>query len=136
MKGAYYIYSLSCDECIFYIGKTKNLLARYNAHLNSYRKAAPITPVAEHIKRLVENSKIIEIRVIACLPDEVAAKKEKEIITILSRGGHKLFNTHHSDYRWLDKPWPSSISREEITNKIKNMQATALDAYAWNNRIF
>jgi predicted GIY-YIG superfamily endonuclease len=132
----YFVYSLSCNECVFYIGKTKNLLSRYNAHLNSYKKSGCLTPVATHIKYLLENSNTIEIRVIACLPKDQAAKKEKEIIAVLSRGGHKLFNDHHSDYRWIAKPWPQSITREEITTKIKHIQETALDVYTWNNRIF
>jgi len=134
--AGYFIYSLSCNECVFYIGKTKNLLTRYNAHLNSYKRPGRLTPIATHIKYLVEKAFIIEIRVIACLPKEQAAKKEKEIIAVLSRGGHKIFNDHHTDYRWLAKPWSQSITREEITIKIKHIQATALDAYTWNNRIF
>lgn len=133
---AYYIYSLLCDECVFYIGKTKDLLTRYNAHLNSFKKSGKLTPVSSHIKLLIDAGKLIEIKIIACLPKEKAEQKEKEIITVLSRGGHKLFNGHYSDYRWIAKPWHNSITREEITNKIKHMQASALDAYAWNNRIF
>lgn len=127
----YYVYSLVVDGSVFYIGKSKELSARYAAHLNSYKKAHP-TPVSIYISKLLKLGKCPEMRIIAYLPEREAAQKEIDLISLFIRAGQDIVNGTHC---WMKQHSPDKIpvipTKRNMIKWLKYRQGEIAYMAAW-----
>lgn len=114
--GYFFVYALSHEDCIFYIGCTKNIKRRYLTHLNPKN----IGPMAQFIQSILSKGEIPTLKVITYCPRLEAHSVEEVLIKCLNIGGHKLYNTQHCKPRKIDK-WNNK--KEAIKNLI-NTQNT------------
>lgn len=121
-----YVYSLSCDGNVFYIGVTKNMLVRYKQHLAAWR----------YIRQLLADNKVVHINHIAYLPNEEAKKKEKELIYSLTKMGQKLLN-NTSSWRagWDFHQRPFNVSVKEMQAFIDFKQKIIAYTYAYHHNL-
>jgi predicted GIY-YIG superfamily endonuclease len=84
-----FVYSLSCEGNVFYIGRTKQLARRYKRHLAGYE----CLPVHKHIKELIKQGKVIKMHMLEYLPRPQAIRKESDTMYLLTKAGHKLCNS-------------------------------------------
>lgn len=132
IPGMYFVYSLSCDFNVFYIGMTGDLATRYKSHLQSH-KYKQASPAAKHIGNLLAEKKQIKLTIIAHLPREAAEKKEKEAIYLFSSAGHKIYNEQHTLFRYWDRKWPQDVTTKQIIKHLKYLQYSQEDTYCCLN---
>lgn len=134
ISGMYFVYSLTCDNSVFYIGMTNNLAARYSSHLNSHRAKRP-TAVATHIGHLLSINKVIKLIIIDYLPREEAEKKERDIIYLFSCAGHFILNEQHTLFKFRNHNKWDFENKKAIINHLKYRQYLKEDTYCCLNNI-
>jgi predicted GIY-YIG superfamily endonuclease len=116
-----FIYSLSCEGNVFYIGRTKHLAKRYKKHLS----CSECLPVHKYISELIKADKTILMNMLYYLPYKEAVRKEMEVIHLFSKAGHKLCNTtgtHVDSWSWVKKP--ININDRTMTEYLKELQTS------------
>ena len=84
-----FVYSLVDHGRIFYVGSSKNVYKRLQAHCSLDWGLE----VQHYIQTLFAKGVFPEVRVLYYLPKEEALKKEAEIISLFSHCGHQLCNS-------------------------------------------
>lgn len=124
----YFIYSLSCEGQIYYIGKTKDLATRYSSHLSTNEALN----VSKYTAQLKSEGKQIMMNYIAYLPAKEAGEKEMKLILDLTKAGQKLQN---SVFVWQfhkhDKI-PPNLSRKDMMKFLRFIQGSKEYAHAYN----
>ena len=87
----YFVYCLSHNGNIFYIGRTKNVLSRYKSHLNNKRPSH----LRDYIKSILEAGELPTLTVITYQRYIEAESVEETLIKCMSIGGQRLFNCQH-----------------------------------------
>src|ERR1700761_8010891 len=122
IEGYEFVYALSSNGQVFYIGRTKDVCTRYDQHLSSGKH--PKTRVARYISILMAFGHIPIIRIIDYLPADEAQKSEDNLICSLKRSGQDLLNGSsrvESQYfnRW--PKWapicPSKLEMRQVINE-------------------
>lgn|SRR5574341_1116310 len=132
IPGMYFVYSLSCEGYVFYIGMTNDLATRYKSHLCSKNN----TRVSKHIQILNEANKIIHLTIIAHLPRSEAQKREQETIYLFSQAGHCILNDQHKYFRLLDhRTTTKATTKQEIINRLKRIQHLDEHTYCCLNHL-
>src|SRR6185503_8739197 len=132
LPDMYFIYSLSCEDSIFYIGKTKNLAQRYIGHLSCDGS----TNVGRHISKLMAEGKKIVIKYIDYLPDRKAWEREMQLISDLTRGGQILFNSVFTWHPcWDHDKVPNNLSKKQMIIFLKYQQQVKEYNHAFNNNM-
>lgn len=116
-----FIYSLSNDNCVFYIGCTKDISKRYLEHCKS------TSDVGNYIQHMFVNNKWPKITIIDYLPDDKASFKEAELITLFISCGHYLCNGTHNTYNTSIKPEKPAFRlkkriKSEFIDSLKELQ--------------
>lgn len=134
MPNMYFIYSLSCEGQIFYIGKTKNMAARYIAHLSAH----PLTTVGKHINTLLAAGKAIKMHQIDYLAEKEAWEREREMKLIydLSKAGQSICNyVFKYNPGWDHDKIPDNLPKKQMIKFIKYMQGMREYMYAYHNKL-
>ena len=90
-KGLYFVYCLSHNGNIFYVGMTKNVLSRYKTHLSNTRPS----PLRDYIKSILEAGELPTLTVVTYQRYIEAESIEATLIKCMSIGGQRLFNCQH-----------------------------------------
>jgi len=109
LDNMYFVYSLLIEEHVFYIGKCKNLAARYAAHISKAQRGGyEDHATTAFIRKLLLAGKCPLIKGIEYLPSNEAVILERHLIQIFTQAGHKLTNSngvckftadwHHHDF--------------------------------------
>lgn len=113
-EGYYFVYTLSYNGNIFYIGCCKDIVKRYTQHLNNKKGN-----LAAYITSIKETGNLPELNVITFRPQIEAHSVEETLIKCVSVGGHKLFNVQH--YRYEPKK-EYSKSKKQACQLLKQEQ--------------
>ena len=84
-----YVYSLSHNNAVFYIGCAKDLKERYKGHV--YHRQP--TEVSKYIFSLLDSGEYPQMNIMYYLPEEEAFKKESELIELFAKSGQYLLNS-------------------------------------------
>lgn len=133
IKNMSFVYSLSCDNSVFYIGMTKDIAVRYLAHINSHKGRKP-SPVAKHIGLLLENNKQIALNIISYLPTDKASKKEADLIHDFTCAGHHILNEQHALFSYKTR-WRECKSIKETVSYLKLLQYLKEDTHCCLNHL-
>ncbi len=119
LPNMYFVYSLSFEGDVFYIGKCKDLAARYAAHMGT-SKYPEGYPTGAKIATIIKSGGCPEIRIIDYLEAEQAIKRENELISLFFKAGQSLTNVN-------GKPWRGlfDIERFDFHRTPKNMKKFA-----------
>lgn len=97
IDGYYFVYTLSYDGNVFYIGCCKDIVKRYAQHINKKDGA-----MAEYITGIKAKGHLPDLNIITFRPELESRSVEESLIKCISIGGHRLFNLVH--YRPANKP--------------------------------
>ena len=130
-----FIYSLCYNNQVFYVGCSANLVARYRAHLNSYKsKLYGKTKTAQFIKAIIERGEFPTIQIIDYLPMSKSWIREAEIISVFSQAGQPLTNHVHSGYRsWAPSRIPEVKTRKIMIKIVRYKQMAFIHQWAQQN---
>ena len=95
-----FVYSLSHNGQVFYIGCTKDIHKRYKQHIKHTWQP---TANAKYIADLLQQGIFPEINIIDYLPECEAMVKEIVLIKMFNKAGQKLTN-YQNTYGWHTKP--------------------------------
>jgi len=117
IKGYEFIYALSSNGQVFYIGRTKDVCKRYDQHLLSGK--SPKTRVARYISILVAFGHTPIIRIIDYLPAKEAKESEDNLICSLKIAGQDILNgSSRVESQYFNK-WPKWASAAPSTTEMK-----------------
>lgn len=85
-----FIYSLSHNNVIFYIGKSCNPHARYRLHIASAKHKK--TDTAKKICEIIDSGEYPSLNILKYLNEDMAANMEIFLITSIHASGQKLTN--------------------------------------------
>lgn len=88
IDGFCFVYTLSHNGTIFYVGKTKNVAVRYGLHLNNRKDCE----LVKHIQGIIQIGELPKLCIITYCPDLEAWDVEHTLITCLTIGGQLLLN--------------------------------------------
>lgn len=116
-----FVYSLSNDNCVFYIGCTRDISKRYKEHCQSHND------VGNYIQYMFICNKWPAITIIDYLPDDKAYFKEAELINLFISCGHYLCNGTHNTYNTSIKPEKPAFRlkkkiKKEVIASLKELQ--------------
>lgn len=95
IDNMYFIYSLLVDGQVFYIGKCKNLAARYSAHTSkALRKGHCDNAITARLREILAQGKCPIIKAIDYLPLKEALEREKELIQTFYAAGQRIANSN------------------------------------------
>lgn len=95
LDNMYFVYSLSIDGHVFYIGKCKNLAARYSAHISKAKRIGyDDVAIIQTIRKILASGRLPLITAIYYLTLTDALNKEKELIQLFSICAHQLSNNN------------------------------------------
>ena len=118
-KNMSFVYALSYNENVFYIGITCNLKRRYKTHINKYTGL----PVSVYIQELITRGNVPIMKPLCYLPKAQAHIKESEIIRLFTKSGHKLLNDLHLYIpQWKYERLPQIINKSNMINYLEEFQ--------------
>ena len=112
MKELYFVYTLSYEGNIFYVGCTKDVVTRYKMHVN--RKGD--FQIVEYIKTILDKGHFPTLSIITYQEKQYANSVEETLIKCMSIGGQRLFNCQH--YRFEEVATPTNKK-----SKVKSIKA-------------
>lgn len=92
-----YIYTLSLDGLVFYIGQTSDPLARYNQHYHDCLSRAYY--IARYC--LCHHNKAIEMDILCVVSSREVLIKEREYIESFSKKYHLINNDNYDRWRLM-----------------------------------
>lgn len=126
IEGFYFVYTLSYNDHVFYIGCCQDVVRRYSQHLNKKNG-----PMASHINTIKNKGHLPTLNIITFRPEIEARSVEEALIKCLSIGGHKLFNNQH--YRFVDKPILNKGKKEACKILSKEQEYFRTIAQSWHS---
>ena len=112
-----FIYSLSYNGQVFYVGATQNLYIRYNQHL---RTGKSTTKTSLFIKTILDAGHTPIINIIDRLPYCDAIIMEEKIIRAFVLSGQPITNRQ---FGWrIGKPIPTDITPKQMASLINDEQ--------------
>ncbi len=114
-KMRYFIYTLSYNGNVFYVGKTNDICRRFSMHITSKKNF----PLNIHIRSIISQGYLPILNIITYQPNPYAARLERLLIQSLSNGGQKLFNTQN--YRGI-RELPDHSDLKAIRKSIRDKQ--------------
>jgi hypothetical protein len=132
IDGMCFVYALSYNGNVFYIGKAQDLAVRYKSHLRGYR----CLHVHYYIKQILSMGDVPIMKPVSYLPIKDATKKEIELINLFSMAGHELLNETNL-YRpaWPHQHLPLHINKQSILSYLKEYQKSKEDIHAYWKKI-
>ena len=115
----YFVYTLSYEDKIFYVGLTKSPARRYAEHVNNKDKC----PVANYIRDILNSGNWPLLNIITYQPYTYAESIESTMIILLSSGGQKILNTNLVTTRQL----LSAGNRKDFLKAIRAEQQSYID---------
>jgi len=122
-----YVYSLTHDGSVFYIGCTEDLSKRYMQHLADSKKGT--IPVNKYIKQMLDNSIYPEVNIICYLPKNEAIIKEAQLLLLMTDIGHNLTNRQFHFVKGKNYPF-SKIKYKSDLAKVINYR---MKVYLFHN---
>jgi predicted GIY-YIG superfamily endonuclease len=114
-----FIYALSYNNNVFYIGITKDMAARYLSHIRGHE----CLRVSSYIKDIIKKGDIPIMRPLEYLPNKEAKRKESDIIKLFTKAGHNLLNDVHTYIPgWSHERLPSIIDRHTMIAHLQKIQ--------------
>jgi hypothetical protein len=126
IKGYRFVYSLTYDNCVFYIGCTNNIIKRYKQHLSGADNAYTITKIRLKLDSILERGHFPDMNIIDYLPDKEAFELESTLIKYISLTGHILDNS-----RGIKEPskLPSGMPKLPTERQMRRALKYKLDWY-------
>jgi hypothetical protein len=115
----YFVYTLSYEDKIFYVGLSKSPARRYAEHVNN----KTICPVADYIREILNSGNWPLLNIITYQPYNYAESIESTMIILLTSGGQKILNTNLTTNRKLLK----ASNRKEFLKAIKQDAQSYVD---------
>lgn len=125
-----YIYSLSHEGSVFYIGKTAFPLVRYKQHCSCTQNTS------DQIKKIIETGQFPLFRIICHAKGIEAQVKEREIIRLFCEAGQSLINIDWNYHVIKNNPveLPSIVRHRKTKNWAKQV-AEYIELYNEKNKI-
>lgn len=115
-----FVYALTHEGNIFYVGKCKNVAVRYTSHLCNRTDRE----LGTYVRSILTAGKFPILHIITFRPSREAESVEETLIKCMTTGGHKLLNSQHS--RPPSKN-PNNTTRKDICTHIKEEQQMYMD---------
>jgi predicted GIY-YIG superfamily endonuclease len=91
MKEKFFVYTLSYDNVIFYIGCSKDVVKRYKVHLACKKYCS----LYNFINKIKSTGNVPVLNIITFSPRQEALSIERTLIKCIDIGGQKLLNTQN-----------------------------------------
>jgi hypothetical protein len=114
-----FIYALSYNDNVFYIGRTKDMAARYLSHIRGHECLS----VSSYIKSIIKNGDTPIMQLIEYIPASLGKNREAEVIKLFTKSGHKLLNDVHT-YKpaWPHDRLPPTIDKNTMIEYLQKLQ--------------